>query len=269
MKLRILLIALAGSLFMILGCEDSEKEIDATEDLVLIGSAVDNGLTVDMYADQALQVGLNKLYFELTDLASDAQVTNAQITQKPIMHMETMNHSCPIAGQGSSSTSDGLFESEVVFIMASGMMGTWDDTVFVENQETNTSHQVVFESLAVLETDMKKNLVFMDADSNDVIYIVTLNGLEEPKVGLNDLIITVHKKQTMMSFPEVADLSVSINPQMPDMGHGSEGNVDPVYSENGKYEGSVAFSMTGYWTIDFTFSQGSEELGTVQYAVNF
>jgi len=183
--------------------------------------------------------------------------------------METMNHSCPIAGQGSSSTSDGLFESEVVFIMASGMMGTWDDTVFVENQETNTSHQVVFESLAVLETDMKKNLVFMDADSNDVIYIVTLNGLEEPKVGLNDLIITVHKKQTMMSFPEVADLSVSINPQMPDMGHGSEGNVDPVYSENGKYEGSVAFSMTGYWTIDFTFSQGSEELGTVQYAVNF
>ena len=269
MKLRIFLITLMGSLLMIQSCEENEKNVDATEDLVLVASAEDNGLTVDLYTDQALKVGLNKLYFELTDVSSNTRVTDAQITQKPIMHMETMNHSCPVAEMGNSANADGLFESEVVFIMASGMMGTWDDTVSVENRGANTLHQVVFENLTVLETDMKKNLVFLDADSNEVIYIVTANGLEAPKVGLNDLIITVHKKQTMMSFPEVADLSVSINPQMPDMGHGSEGNVDPVYSENGKYEGRVAFSMTGYWTIDFTFSQGSEELGTVQYAVNF
>ncbi len=268
MKLRILLFALVGSLFLILGCEDSENDTDATEDLVLISSGVDNGLTVDLYADEALKVGLNNLYFELTD-ASEGPVTDAQITQKPIMHMETMKHSCPVAGPESTSNSDGLFESEVVFIMASGMMGTWDDTVFVENQEANSSHTIVFENLTVEETNMKKNLVFEDADSVQVIYIVTLNGLADPKVGLNDLILTVHKKQTMMSFPEVSDLTVSIDPQMPDMGHGSEGNVDPVYSENGKYEGGVAFSMTGYWTIDFTFSRGSEELGTVQYDVNF
>lgn len=268
MKLRILLIALVGSLFMILGCEASEKDIDTTENLVLIGSGEDNGITVDLYSDEELKVGLNKLYFELTD-ASDKQVTDAHITQKPIMHMESMNHSCPVAGPGMMPTSDGLFESEVVFIMASGMMGSWDDTVFVENQNVSTSHTVVFENLTVLETDMKKNLVFEDADSTQVIYIVTLNGLDEPKVGLNDLILTAHKKQSMMSYPEVADLSISIDPQMPDMGHGSEGNINPAYSENGKYEGKVAFSMTGYWTIDFTFSRGSEELGTIQYAVNF
>ena len=267
MKLHILLFALMG--LLILGCEESNNDNDPTEELVLIGNAVENGLSIELYADQDLKVGLNVLYFDLTDIASEEQVTEAQITQKPIMHMETMNHSCPVAGPGSTPNSEGLFESEVVFIMASGMMGTWDDTVFVENQETNTSHQLVFENLTVAETNMKKNLVFDDADSNQVIYIVTLNGLEEPKVGLNDLILTVHKKQTMMSFPEVADLSISIDPQMPDMGHGSEGNVNPGYSENGKYEGKVAFSMTGYWTIDFTFSQGGEELGTVQYAVNF
>lgn len=268
MKLHVLLFALVGSLFMILGCEDSEKDIDVTEDMVLIGSAIDNGLTVDLYADEALKVGLNKLYFNLTN-ASDEQVSEAQITQKPIMHMETMNHSCPVAGPGNTSNTDGLFESEVVFIMASGMMGTWDDTVSIENQESNTSHTVVFENLSVTETNMKKNLVFTDADTNEVIYIVTLNGLDDPEVGLNELILTVHKKQSMMSFPEVSSLTITINPQMPDMGHGSEGNIQPVYSENGKYEGSVAFSMTGYWTIDFTIYQGNEELGTVQYAVNF
>ena len=267
MKLHILLFALLG--LLIQGCEESNNDSDPTEELVLIGSALENGLSIDLYADHNLKVGLNKLYFDLTDIASEEQVTEAQITQKPIMHMETVNHSCPVAGPGDTPNSDGLFESEVVFIMASGMMGTWDDTVFVENQETNTSHQLVFENLTVAETDMKKNLVFDDADSTQIIYIITLNGLEEPKVGLNDLILTVHKKQTMMSFPEVSDIAISIDPQMPDMGHGSEGNVNPAYSENGKYAGKVAFSMTGYWTIDFTFSRGSEELGTVQYAVNF
>ncbi len=267
MKLRILLFALLG--LLILGCEESINDNDPTEELILIGSAVENGLAIDLYADQSLKVGLNKLYFNLTDVASEDQVTDAQISQKPIMHMETMNHSCPVAGPGSTPNSDGLFESEVVFIMASGMMGTWDDTVFVDNQESNTSHLVVFENLTVAETDMKKNLVFDDADSNEVIYIVTLNGLDEPKVGLNDLVLTVHKKQTMMSYPEVADLTISVDPQMPDMGHGSEGNINPAYSGNGKYEGKVAFSMTGYWTIDFTFSRGNEELGTIQYAVNF
>jgi len=268
MKLRILLFALVGSLFLILGCEDDNKDNDMTDDLVLIGNSESDGLSVDMYADQDLKVGLNKLYFELSD-ASSEQITDADITQKPIMHMETMNHSCPHAGLDSAPNSEGLFENEVVFIMASGMMGTWDDTLFVENNAAGTSHTIVFDNLSVAETDMKKNLVFLDADSNQVIYIVTLNGLEEPKVGVNDLIFTIHKKQTMMSFPEVADLAITINPQMPDMGHGSEGNVNPVYLENGKYEGGVAFSMTGYWTIDFTVSRGTEELGTVQYAVNF
>lgn len=267
MKLHNLLFALLG--LVILSCEESNNNSDPNEELILIGSASENGLSIDLYADQSLKVGLNKLYFDLTDIASEDQVTEAQIIQKPIMHMETMNHSCPVAGPGTTPNADGLFESEVVFIMASGMMGTWDDTVFVENQETNTSHQVVFENLTVAETNMKKNLVFDDTDSNQVIYIVTLNGLEEPKVGLNDLTLTVHKKQTMMSFPEVADLSISIDPQMPDMGHGSDGNINPAYSENGKYAGKVAFSMTGYWTIDFSFSRGSEELGTIQYAVNF
>ena len=267
MKLRILLLALLGTMFIIQGCEDEKNDTNPTDDLVLIGSVEDGGLTVDMYAEQDLKVGLNQIYFELTDAASE-QVTDAQVMQKPVMHMETMNHSCPVAGPDSPN-SDGLFQSEVVFIMASGMMGSWDDTVFVENMESNTTHTMVFEDLTINETNMKKNLVFTDSDSNQVIYIVTLNGLDDPEVGSNELTLTVHRKHNMMSFPEVTDLTIAIDPQMPDMGHGSEGNVHPVYTENGKYEGSVAFSMTGYWTVDFTISMEGQELGTIQYEVNF
>ena len=116
---------------------------------------------------------------------------------------------------------------------------------------------------------MKKNLVFLDGDSNQVIYIVTLNGLEDPEVGVNEIVVTVHKKQSMMSFPEVSGLSMTLDPQMPDMGHGSIGNIDPVYTSAGKYEGVVAFNMTGYWTLDIDVSLDGTDLGTVQYEFNF
>ena len=261
-----------GLLLLITSCEektDDIENIDPTENLILVGSNSDNGLAVNMYTDDSLQVGLNRLYFQLTDESTGDAVTEAHITHKPIMNMATMNHSCPIANPDMEANTDGLFESELVFVMASGMMGTWDDTVSIHNEAANTMHKVVFENLPVLETNMKKNLVAYDADSVQVIYIVTLNRLGNPEVGSNEFTLTVHKKASMMSFPEVVDMAISVNPQMPDMGHGSDGNVNPVYSENGKYEGTVVFSMTGYWTIDFAFSQNDESLGTVQYEVNF
>ncbi len=267
MKLQILLLVLLGSLFLTQGCEKNDDEVNeiiTTENMILVGTEQDNGLSVEMYVEEELKVGLNKIYFKLDD-----NVTEAQITHKPMMYMTGMKHSCPYSNPGSTPNEDGLFESEVVFIMASGEMGSWDDTVSVQNMDANSTHTVVFDDLSVSETNMKKNLVSLDADSNQVIYIVTLNGLENPEVGTNEFTITVHKKASMMSFPEVADISLTVEPRMPDMGHGSDGNINPVYTENGKYEGSVVFSMTGYWTIDFDFVMGGEDMGTIQYEVNF
>lgn len=266
MKLRQLLIALLGSMLLILGCEDDNTDDAVTDDLILIGTGEDKGLTLDFYAQQDLKVGLNKLYFELKN-ASESLVSEATITQKPIMYMESMRHSCPVTGPDAQANEDGLFTSEVVFIMASGMMGQWDDTVRVTNEDQ--VHTFVFESLEVRETNMKKNLVFEDVDSNRVIYIVTLNGLEDPEVGVNDITVTVHQKVSMMSFPEVPGLSITLDPQMPDMGHGSNGNIDPVYTASGKYEGAVAFSMTGYWTLDIGFELDGVDLGSIQYEFNF
>lgn len=270
MKLQNFTFLLAVAILVLASCEDSkEAENNPTEDLVYVGSQSDNGLTVALYSDASLHVGLNSLYFQLTDDATSVKITEAHITQKPIMYMEDMKHSCPVTNPARMANEDDLFTGEVVFIMASGMMGTWDDTLFVHNENANTMHKVVFPGLTVTETNMKKDLVFFDVDSNQVVYIVTLNGLDDPEAGSNDITLTVHQKENMMSFPEVTGLDITVNPQMPDMGHGSTGNVNPVYVENGKYEGTVVFNMTGYWTIDFTFSANGETLGTVQYEINF
>ncbi|MCF6237296.1 MAG: FixH family protein [Candidatus Marinimicrobia bacterium] len=265
MKLRIFLAVLVGSFMVITSCADTNNDEDQTENLVLVGSRSDNGLTVKMFTDDSLIVGLNKLYIRLIDESSGEMVTEAHITHVPIMRMATMQHSCPVTNAGVQANDDDLFESELVFSMASGMLGTWDDTVSVNNELAGTMHKVVFENLSVMETDMKKDLVTYAADSNQVFYVITLNGLSDPQVGSNDFTLTVHQKTSMMSFPEAADMVITVDPQMPSMGHGSDGNIDPEYTENGKYEGIVTFSMTGYWTVDFSFAQNGEELGTVQY----
>ncbi|NQV36711.1 MAG: FixH family protein [Candidatus Marinimicrobia bacterium] len=270
MKTSTFLSLLTLAIFFLASCEDTNTtENNPTEKLISIGSESNDGLTVDLFSDDSLIVGLNTLYFQLTDDATGTTITEAHIAQKPRMYMDSIKHSCPYTDPSMIANNDDLFVGEAVFIMASRMMGAWDDTLSVHNEDTNTMHQVVFSGLSVSETNMKKNLVFFDADSNQVIYIVTLNGLSSPEVGSNDFTLTVHKKQSMMSFPEVADLGITITPQMPDMGHGSTGNVDPVYVQNGKYDGTVVFNMTGYWIIDITFSEEGEHLGSVQYDINF
>ena len=248
------------------GCnlsDDSESN-DIVNDLIMAGTDIQSNYTMDMYSEEALKVGLNKIFFRIIDPDGDL-VSNANITHKPIMYMEDKNHSCPCTDPGSNANSEKLFECEIVFIMASGMMGYWDDTIAVDFD--NEKLKFAIHDIQVAETNMKKNLVF-DDDGTQAIYLVTLN-LEQTEVGLNDFILTVHRKESMMSFPAVNDLQISINPQMPDMGHGSEGNVNPVNIGNGKYDGKVAFNMTGYWTIDFLFSRNNLVLGTITYEFNF
>ena len=52
-----------------------------------------------------------------------------------------------------------------------------------------------------------------------------------------------------MKYPPMEDILVEIEPEMPAMGHGSEGNVNPSYDFDGLYSGKVYFNMTGFWRI--------------------
>ncbi len=271
MRHIIILFGILSILFS--GCEDTkDTETDATDELILIGTVSDNGLQVELFSNEALFVGINEVFYRLTDEASNTVITSAEIIQSPVMHMATMNHSCPFTNPGTSADADDLFKGEIVFIMGSGTTDTvdiWNNTVSIHNISATTDHQVVFSNLTVIETYMKKKLTYTDIDSSLVIYLVTLNGLAEPLVGINDFVLSVNHKVSMMSFPPVNDLTITVDPQMPDMGHGSSGNVDPVFTENGKYEGKIAFNMTGFWTVDFVFSRDGVELDTIQYEFDF
>ena len=84
-------------------------------------------------------------------------------------------------------------------------------------------------------------------------------------VGLNKFEFTIHKMESMMSFPAVTDMTVEITPEMPSMGHGSPNNVNPVHTGNGHYSGTVNFTMTGDWRIHLKITQNGRVISEKAY----
>jgi hypothetical protein len=75
----------------------------------------------------------------------------------------------------------------------------------------------------------------------------------------------------MMSFPAIENYSIEFEPEMPTMGHGSPNNVNPTYTANGLYDGTVNFTMTGYWRINVTVknAEGVIVKDGISFDVNF
>jgi hypothetical protein len=236
---------------------DMADDTDASEPptWVPLATGTDGTITVELLGWHGLLVGWNEVAFKVTD-GGGAAVTGATVTHAPLMDMEEMDHACPYSQPVEGD--DGVYLAELVPIMASGMMGSWGDTVSVDIG--GTVHTVELADLEVAETNRKKDL-----DVDGTPWIVTLTPTSEVEVGDVTFVATVHHRATMMDFPAVEDLDIVVTPWMPSMGHGSMGNVDPVYAANGRYEGAMNFSMGGAWTVTLEISQGGLPLGDVEF----
>jgi len=208
-----------------------------------------SGVTVTLWADnEDLTVAWNKLYVSLKTTAG-ANINNAAITYAPVMDMMTMEHASPVE-QPVYNPEQALYEGAVVFSMPSGTMGSWKLTVSVNNE------QVVFDiEVKPAAANTKHTATVVGTDG--ISYSVSLVRPLTPKTGMNDLQILINKRQSMMSFPAVEDLSVELTPEMPSMGHGSPNNVNPVHIGQGHYSGKVNFTMTGDWRLNFKLKRGN------------
>jgi hypothetical protein len=75
--------------------------------------------------------------------------------------------------------------------------------------------------------------------------------------------------QDMMTFVPVEGASLVLDPQMPSMGHGSPGNVNPTATVPGVYEGKLSFSMPGDWETTITATIGGVAIGAPKFATTF
>jgi hypothetical protein len=224
--------------WLVAGCRPN-----ADPALLTRATATSGDITVELLSRKPLAVGLNRLSYRVTK--GGRAVTQANIEQKPLAKMSSMEHRCPEMSPGKDADADGLFQGVIIFNMPSGEE-IWSLELDVMPSGASSATVLTFEGLTVADsTDAKTITVGTDT------YLVTLSFAKGPAVGVNDVTVSAHKPQdaTAMVFVPVVDLSLALTPEMPSMGHGTSGNVDPVHAGQGLYDGKLNFTMSGDWRV--------------------
>ncbi len=226
------------------------------------GNAVGAGMKVQLWSKTALFTGYNFMFVAVIDSAKGTLVTDAHVHLNPMMNMGTMSHSAPFENPASTKAVNDLFPCQIVFVMSS-MGGTWTVDMEVHNHTTGIEGSV---SLPVTVVDVTPPVMKSFTAKNDstklyLSYLLPNN----PKVGINDFEITIHKKNAMMGFNPDSSYTVALVPEMPSMGHGSPNNVNPVHVGNGHYKGKVNFTMTGAWRLNLDIYKNGAVVDTTQY----
>jgi len=216
-----------------------DPEPDPYEAHVLVGQAQDGNISIDVYADEALYAGYNTLYIKVME--GDIETKKADVMLKPMMDMTTMVHSCPV--EQPQLNDDNLIEAHVLFQMPS-MGGAWELNINVK-MEDGAEHDFNM-PIEVVQPEFTRAIVSTVEGKKLILgYVDPM----EPKVGENDFEVAIYTMKDMMTFEPVEGLSIKMEPEMPSMGHGSFGNIDPIETVNGHYKGTVVFNMVGDWRI--------------------
>ena len=245
---------LAVSLFLF-SCtkENEEAVIDPLTGFTKLkeGYAPGASAKVEIWGKKNFFVGYNNLVVVLYDsLNLNEKITDAHIHFMPVMTMGmmTMQHACPVENPDETAVNNN-FPGAVAFIMATQTGGSWKLGVGVHNHKNDKEGEVEFEiTVDNPQTSILSVFTSQSADSSKLV--LSLVQPIAPKVGMNDIEFTIHKKVDMMNFPADDSYTIEITPEMPSMGHGSPNNVNPVNSGKGHYKGKVNFTMTGEWKVN-------------------
>lgn len=233
-----------------------------TPALTSVGKATASGLTVELFSEGKLATGMVPLHLAVTSDAGEA-VKDAVVELAPVMAMADMEHGAPVLGAPALGD-DGRYGCDVVFPMASSAMATWSALVGVTRPGAAKA-EVTVGPLAVEEEG--RAAAFMDGETH---YVASLNFAADPKVGLNPVVLTLHASQDMMmTFDAVTDASLSMDPQMPSMGHGAPDSVQPTATTLGRYQGQLSLTMTGTWETTVTVTRGGKVVGAPKFTTTF
>jgi hypothetical protein len=240
----------------ITSCTDDEIVSNPTEGLTKIsdGYALGAAAKVELWAKESLFAGYNPVFFALYDSVSGKRITDAHIHLHPEMSMMGgMNHSCFVENPDEEAINN-LFPASIAFVMPSGDMGLWSLEVSVHNHLNNQHGEAEFD-ITVVNPPASRIKSFVTGGGEKIF--IAYHFPNEMKVGINDLEIIAFRKDGDFEFNPIESLTMTLEPEMPSMGHGSPNNVNPVHTSNGHYAGKVNFTMTGGWRLNLDILEGS------------
>lgn len=234
------IMAMAALVLAAVSCNTTDS--DPKLDLIPIYSVTVDGYTISLEAEKELETGANYLYWLIEENGN--RVEPKSFTLNPMMDMGEMMHSTPFTQPETADEDDRYLKNRMIFIMPSGSMGSWA----INFEFVTQSDEIIMGEMPVeINSSWKLSSI---RDENDTVYFITWYAPQKPVSGNNDLIFMIHTRESMMSFPAVADAGMIVYPYM-DMGGGSGHSTDftpPVATGNGFYEGDINYSMSGVWT---------------------
>lgn len=261
------ILLLTAVTFTFSSCKKDKNEPTPTPPAThhLLGEGYNNGMRIQLFSDGELRTGYEKLYVALFDSATGNRINEAVVSLMPMMDMGSMMHSAPAENPAAMNVVDEYFPGAAVFTMP-GTAEEWSVHITVLKDGASS---MVHIPVTVAAANPARTKSFTSA-INGASYIVALIQPRNPIVGINDLELAVYKKAGMMDFPPDSSMTITMEPEMPSMGHGSPNNVDPVHMGMGHYKGKVNFTMTGLWHLNLGFHTAEGPADTTTYfEINF
>lgn len=227
----------------VIGIEDNPLE-----NYTMLVSLNENGHGIEVYSEESqFSIGYNELFIRIKDEATDAYISNAEITWMPMMHMTEMTHSCPKSAVSKTGNAS-VYTGYTVFQMPGNADEYWDlGLEYSIDGQTYSANKRIEVNIPI----DNKTRVSSFKGSDDSRYIVAMMPMQ-PEVAVNDFSAIVFKMESMMMFPAVENYTIAIDPRMPGMGnHSSPNNMDLSYDTAAQmYMGKLSLTMTGYWKIN-------------------
>lgn len=238
--------------------DDSQSVVpDELDGLTLVQEMENDKHIVELYtAAGTLQQGYNEVSLRIKEKASGNYITNADADWMPLMHMASMEHSCPYSEITKTSGKKTLYNGYIVFQMAQNEMENWTLQV---NYTINGSEYQADDTINVPASPKRRVTSFVGTDGSR--YLIALKEPVAPRIAVNDITAGVFKMESMMKYSVVNNYSIKTDPRMPGMGnHGSPNNTDLVQAADGFYHGKLSLTMSGYWKINLQLLNTENEV---------
>ena len=237
--------------------DDDEVVVNELDGLTKIQEFTNDTHVIELYnTTGALEQGYNTISLRFKNKSTNQYEENATVSWMPVMHMATMNHSCPKSEVVKTAQKETLYNGYIVFQMAQNETEYWDLKLdYTINGTAYTATEIV----NVPASAKRRVTSFMGSDNKK--YLIAIVEPANPKVAVNDVTFGLYKMESMMNFPVVDNYKIKIDPRMPSMGnHTSPNNVDLTQTSDKLYHGKLSLTMTGYWKINLQLLNELDEV---------
>ncbi|WP_458627179.1 hypothetical protein [Winogradskyella sp. PC D3.3] len=208
--------------------------------------------------------GYNEFRLKITNTQTDENLSASEVTFLPIItNYNGNNSSGPHRYNLDYNTIEDYYSGYAVFTSESNELENWEVHIsFTDNGETYTVNQDI---IVEEQTNMNLNMTAFTANDEEQ-YFIALVAPQKPKIAENELVAGIYKYNqpsneagtfpdpSQFSYTEVSNYTLLLDPRMPEpsMGnHSSPNNQDLTQQEDGLYYGTVNYTMTGNWTLNF------------------